>query len=220
MSTGKLIRVLVIAAGIASLVLFAWGIHDADSFVSSPVRPIFLALTVAAMAIAASSAERPVAKGTRTPRAQNALLALVQIVNYSLLYFLPQNDRYGRFVMNAEWVRWLGLILAGAGYSISIVALRTLGKYYSVYVTIQQEHRLVQHGIYGVLRHPIYLGLLLSWPGACLVFRSWAVIPIFVFYLAFALLRGAQEEKVLRAEFAAEFDVYRQRTWRIVPYLH
>jgi protein-S-isoprenylcysteine O-methyltransferase Ste14 len=110
--------------------------------------------------------------------------------------------------------------MALAGYLLSIVAVRTLGKNYSVYVTIQERHQLVQDGIYGVVRNPIYLGNLLSWPGACLVFRSWLVLPMFAFFLVFAVLRSAQEERLLREEFGHVFEAYCRRTWRLVPYLY
>ena len=60
----------------------------------------------------------------------------------------------------------------------------------------------MQTGIYNVVRNPMYLGTMLSWPGACLVFRSWLVLPVFVYCLAFGVLRGGQEERVLREEFS------------------
>jgi len=67
-----------------------------------------------------------------------------------------------------------------------------MARYYSVYVTIQEQHRPVQHGIYGVVRNPIYLGTMLAWPGTCLVSRSWLVFPVFLYFLTFAVLRGAR----------------------------
>jgi protein-S-isoprenylcysteine O-methyltransferase Ste14 len=63
-------------------------------------------------------------------------------------------------------------------------------------------------------------GNLLSWPATCLVFRSWLVFPIFLYFLVFAVLRGAQEERVLREQFNTEFEAYRQRAWRLVPYVY
>ncbi len=220
MSARKLLRIVVSAVVIVVLLLVGWGIRDAAGFFASIPRALFVPLVVIAIATAAASIQKPTKKGTRTPRGQAMLLAVLQVITIGLILFLPFGDHRGILVIRAEWVRWLGSAIAIAGYAISIVAVRALGKNYSVYVTIQEQHQLVQSGIYGTVRNPIYLGNLLSWPGACLVFRSWLVLPVFAFFLGFAVLRGAQEERVLREQFGAAFDDYCRRTWRIVPYLY
>jgi protein-S-isoprenylcysteine O-methyltransferase Ste14 len=220
MAAPKLTRILLVAAVITALLLLGWGIRDTAGFFASPVRAAYLALVVIAMASAVASIQKPAKKGTRTPPWQRAVLTLVQLITIPLLVFLPYADKREILIIPEEWVRWLGLSVALAGYVITTVAVRTLGKNYSVYVTIQEQHQLVQNGIYGVVRNPIYLGILLSWPGACLVFRSWLVLPVFAFFLGFAVLRGAQEERVLREEFGGDFEAYCRRTWRIVPYIY
>jgi protein-S-isoprenylcysteine O-methyltransferase Ste14 len=220
MDIRRAIAILLGAGTFAALLILGWGIRDFASFFVSWPRAAFLASMLIAVAGASASAQTALKKGTRTPSGQRLILASVQVVTLPLLFFLPYADKRGIFVMHAEWVRWLGLGSALAGYAIGIVALRALGKNYSAYVTIQEQHRLVQTGIYSVVRNPIYLGMVLSWPGACLVFRSWLVFPIFVYFLVFGVLRGAQEERVLREHFNAEFDAYRQRTWRLLPYVY
>ena len=214
------IRILMLAGAVTALLILGWGIRDAGSFFASGPRAAFLAILLIATAGAAAVAPNPMKKGTRTPPWQRLVVASVQVVTLPLLIFLPYGDKRGIFVIHAQWVRWLGLGSALAGYAIMFVAVRTLGKNYSVYVTILEQHRLVQTGIYSVVRNPIYLGTMLLWPGACLVFRSWLVFPIFVYFLGFGVLRGAQEERVLREQFNTEFDAYRQRTWRLVPYVY
>ncbi len=216
----KLPGVLVMGAVISGLILFGWGIRDWRGYFESPARAAFLLLIVAALVSASLSAQNPAGKGSKTPPGQRILLALVQLVTLPLLVFLPFADKRGVLIVHVEWIRWLGLSLVLAGNVIAVVAIRTLGRHYSVYVTIQDQHQLVQNGIYGIVRNPIYLSTLLLWPGACLVFRSWLVVPVFVFFLLFAVLRGAQEERVLRSEFGEEFEAYRQRTWRILPYIY
>jgi protein-S-isoprenylcysteine O-methyltransferase Ste14 len=178
MAVQKLTHILLIAVMITALLLLGWGIRDTAGFFASIVRAAFLTLIVITMASAAASTQKPAKKGTRTPPGQRAVLTLMQLIIIPLLVFPPYADKRGILIIRAEWVRWLGLAIARAGYVITIVAVRTLGRNYSVYVTIQEQHQLVQNGIYGVVRNPIYLGILLSWPGACLVFRSWLVLPV------------------------------------------
>ena len=220
MAVRTTIRIPLSAFGLSALIIIGWGINDFDLFFESLARAAFLLAIIIATAGAAASAKNPTKKGTLTPRGQRLLLVSVQVVTLPLLVFLPYADQRGILVMHTEWIRWLGLGTTLAGYAIMLLALRTLGKNYSVYVTIQEQHELVQTGIYGVVRNPIYLGTMLSWSGACLVFRSWLVFPVFLYFLAFALLRVAQEERVLREQFNTEFDAYCRRTWRLLPHVY
>jgi protein-S-isoprenylcysteine O-methyltransferase Ste14 len=214
------IRILLSAIGLSALAIFGWGIRDFYLFFASLPRAGFLLAMLIATAGAAASAQKPTQKGRLTPPGQRLVLASVQAVTLPLLVFLPYADRRGILVMHAEWVRWLGLGTAPAGYATILLALRTLGKNYSVYVTIQEHHEFVRTGIYSVVRNPIYLGMMLSWPGACLVFRSCLVFPAFLYFLTFAVLRAIQEERVLRAQFNTEFDAYWRSTWRLVPHVY
>ncbi len=216
----RVARILLMAGVITGLLLLGWGIRSWAGFFESFARGAFVVVMVTAMATLVVSIQNPAQKGTRTPPGQVLVLSLVQLITVPLLIFLPYADRRALLVIHADWVRWLGLTMTMAGHVITILAIRTLGRNYSVYVTIQQQHHLVQNGIYGAVRHPIYLGMLLMWPGACLVFRSWLAVPVFAFFLVFAVLRGAQEERVLREEFSEQFEAYCHRTWRIVPHLY
>ncbi len=203
------------------LLLLGWGMRDWAGFFSSPARTIFLIVLLIEMIISTLAMKAPpFRRGTHSPGGQRVLLGVLQIVTIGLLFLLPFNDRRGILVIGAEWSRWFGLAMfLGAGI-IVIVALCTLGKNYSVFVTIQEQHHLVQSGIYGVVRHPIYLGNLLLWPGACLVFRSWLVVPAFIFVLLVAVLRATQEERILAEHFGPEYEAYCRRTWRLAPHVY
>jgi protein-S-isoprenylcysteine O-methyltransferase Ste14 len=105
------------------------------------------------------------------------------------------------------------------GVAVRLLALQKLGKQFSAYVTLQEEHELVQSGIYGIVRHPLYLSLLLAGPGFALIFRSLLVWPILALTLAFITTRIRQEERLLAAEFGAAFYQYRNRTWTLLPFV-
>ncbi len=213
---------MVLSIAVAVLLMFvAWGIRDLRGFFSSPARTAFLVLLLAEMLGSMVVIQTPpFRKGRRTPGGQRALFLALQAVTVGSIVFQPYADRRGLLVIEAEWVRWLGLALFVTGAAIVLLALHTLGRSYSYYVTIQEQHQLVQNGIYGTVRHPMYLGNLLSWPATSLVFRSWLVIPVFAFFFLFAVLRGAQEDRLLASHFGAKFDAYRQRTWRLIPLLY
>jgi protein-S-isoprenylcysteine O-methyltransferase Ste14 len=79
---------------------------------------------------------------------------------------------------------------------------------------------LVTSGLYGIIRHPSYLGLFVSVLGWGLAFRSGVGVAIAVLMLLVLLARIKAEERLLSETFGAEYDAYRARTWRLLPYVY
>ena len=95
-----------------------------------------------------------------------------------------------------------------------------LGDRFSGLVAIQPGHRLVTSGVYGVIRHPSYLGLLISSLGWGLAFRSGIGVLLAALLVPPLLARIKAEERLLQSEFGAEYDAYRARTSRLIPGLY
>jgi protein-S-isoprenylcysteine O-methyltransferase Ste14 len=117
-------------------------------------------------------------------------------------------------------MRYLGLLLFWIGSVIRLVAAFALGHRFSGLVAIQQDHKLKTDGFYKHVRHPSYTGLLVAMIGWVLVFRSviGLVLNVILFFLL--LSRMADEEKFLQAEFGEEYRAYRQKTWRLFPFVY
>jgi protein-S-isoprenylcysteine O-methyltransferase Ste14 len=71
--------------------------------------------------------------------------------------------------------------------------------------------------LYGVIRHPSYLGLLVNALGWALAFRSGVGVLLAALMVLPLLARMNSEEALLRSQFGAEYDAYRQHTWRLAP---
>jgi protein-S-isoprenylcysteine O-methyltransferase Ste14 len=95
-----------------------------------------------------------------------------------------------------------------------------LGRRFSGLVAIQPGHALVTQGIYRVVRHPSYLGLLISVAGWALAFRSSAGLLLTVLLIAPLIARINAEERMLFSQFGAPYDAYRARTARLIPGLY
>lgn len=95
-----------------------------------------------------------------------------------------------------------------------------LGRRFSGLVAIQPGHELVTTGIYSAIRHPSYLGLLVSTLGWVLAFRSAAGVLLTVLLIPAVLARIRSEEALLASHFGRQYEAYRQRTWRLVPGLY
>jgi len=95
-----------------------------------------------------------------------------------------------------------------------------LGPRFSGLVAIQPGHRLVTGGVYSVIRHPNYLGLLVGSLGWALAFRSGVGVLLTALLVPPLLARMNAEERLLRAQFGSEYDAYRARTSRLIPGLY
>ena len=127
----------------------------------------------------------------------------------------------GRIQTGSILLGWCGIALMVAGICVRWLAIYTLGKYFTRKVTILDDHRVVQSGLYKYLRHPSYSGFLLGNLGLGLAFSNWlSLIIIFVPTFAAALYRMQVEEKALEQAFGSEYIDYCRATNRLIPKLY
>ena len=222
--TKKAIAGLVLQTLFAFGALFAgWGFDDLPGFFAHPARAglIVVALATLVWVIAWRLDPQPFRRGTKPVGWQRLGLVLLLFFSLALVFFLSHADRGSLLTFDgAAFLRYVGLALYAGGNVISFYALRTLGRQYSGYVTLQDQHQLVTTGIYGVIRHPIYLRLLLVSLGLPLLFRSWLAVPALALGAWFASYRIGREEELLTEQFAEKYLDYCRRTRRLVPYLY
>lgn len=115
------------------------------------------------------------------------------------------------------WARvLLGLAVMGGGVVIGGRALRDLGTSLTALPRPRADARLVDAGIYGVIRHPMYAALVAASLGWVLVTAS---VPAAVSTAALAIwldLKSRREETWLRGRYP-EYEAYRRRTHRFIP---
>ncbi len=116
----------------------------------------------------------------------------------------------------------LGVLFAVSGLALYWWGARTLGAMYmpssGLGVILDAEHRLVTHGPFALLRHPLYLGLELAAIGGLLLFRTWTLVFVTVNFLGL-IVRARREEGALAAEFGAEWEAYAGRVPGWIPHL-
>lgn len=112
----------------------------------------------------------------------------------------------------------VAVVLFTAGLVLRWWAIVTLGRFFTVDVTIEKDHQLVERGPFRWVRHPSYTGVLLAFLGWALTLRNWAAIlvvlvPIFV---AFRHRMNVEEDALARA-LGDEYREYIRRTNRLIP---
>lgn len=106
-----------------------------------------------------------------------------------------------------------GFVLVGVGHLVAVVVLGFLGRSFSI---LPEARKLVTHGPYHVVRHPLYAAELFAVAGIAMQYWSWWVALMVVAQLGVLLGRMHFEEQVLGAEFP-EYAAYRARTKRLIP---
>lgn len=117
-----------------------------------------------------------------------------------------------------------GLRLAGAliytlGLALALAARLQLGKQWSDIEVgqLQQDHQLINGGVYRFLRHPIYLGDLLLLLGFEMALNSWLLIGVLPL-IPVVVRKALQEEQILIDNLPGYAD-YRRRTKGFVPFV-
>jgi protein-S-isoprenylcysteine O-methyltransferase Ste14 len=201
----------------ASLMLLAWG--DVRGFFAHGARAgTVLVLLVVPFITIWGKSER-VNRGLRSVPGQWRTLALLELGFFVCYLVVPYTDRRGLLVLpESDALRYAGLLLFVAGVALRTWAFVYLGRFFSIFLTIQEGHRLVTGNIYRHVRHPSYTGLLVRSLGWVLVFRSLVGLGAWLLLVVFIVKRMRHEERVLESEFGPEWERYRRRTpWRLLP---
>jgi protein-S-isoprenylcysteine O-methyltransferase Ste14 len=211
------VRLAPIALGVSvytCLAILGWG-----GFWLFFSHPPLTALVVALFALSAASffAGGNVSSGIREDRSNRWVISVFVIIGILNAFLPAYTDRKELWTIDGDTIRWLGVALFSVGGALRIWPVFVLGHRFSGLVAIQPEHNLVTNGIYGVIRHPSYLGLLINSLGWNLAFRSGAGVLLTLLLIPPLLARIHAEEKLLHSQFGTEYDAYRCHTWRLIP---
>jgi protein-S-isoprenylcysteine O-methyltransferase Ste14 len=123
--------------------------------------------------------------------------------------------------MLPNWFFYPGIILMLLGIIVRQWSISILGRFFSTAIGVQKEHKVVDSGPYRYIRHPSYLGALLTFIGIGLALCSWgAIIPLLIMFTLAYGYRMQIEEKFLTSELGEDYIQYMKRTRRLIPYIY
>jgi protein-S-isoprenylcysteine O-methyltransferase Ste14 len=112
----------------------------------------------------------------------------------------------------------ISLAIMTAGLVIRWTAILTLGSFFNTRVAIHQDHRLIRTGLYRLVRHPSYSGLLLVFLGLGLSLGNWLSVAVVVIpFFAVLLYRIRVEESSLVEALGQDYVEYCKTTKRLLP---
>jgi protein-S-isoprenylcysteine O-methyltransferase Ste14 len=112
-----------------------------------------------------------------------------------------------------------GWLLVAAGMALALDGLARIRLHLTAFPAPLEHGRLVEHGAFRLVRHPIYGGLVITATGLGLVRASLFVVALAVALGAFFVAKSAHEERLLAAAYP-DYAAYRTRVpRRIIPWL-
>jgi protein-S-isoprenylcysteine O-methyltransferase Ste14 len=205
---------IVVYLGLAVL---GWGGFAA--FFSHPALSV-VAIVTLVLSVVTIFSRVNLSSGEREDRDNRWVIAALVIIGLLQAYLPAYTDRKEFWTLDGDSLRWLGVVLFIAGGVLRIWPVFVLGHRFSGLVAIQPGHTLVMSGMYGVIRHPSYLGLLVNSLGWAFAFRSGVGVLLMLLTIPPIIARIRSEETLLHTQFGAEYDAYRARTSRLIPGLY
>lgn len=115
----------------------------------------------------------------------------------------------------------LAIVAAVSSVWLVAMAIKTLGKEWSITARLVEGHKLATSGPYAYVRHPIYTGMLGMLLATGLAISHWVALlaALLVFFIGTSI-RVHSEDRLLREAFGEEFENYARRVPAIVPGLY
>ena len=123
-----------------------------------------------------------------------------------------------------QWLtlpRWIPIAAAAVfllGYAMYAEVLRE-NTYLSRTIEVQKEQKVIDTGLYGIIRHPMYTATILMFVMLPLVLGSLIALPVFLLYPAIIVLRIGNEEQLLTKELGGYAEYKQKVKYRLFPYL-
>jgi protein-S-isoprenylcysteine O-methyltransferase Ste14 len=213
-SVFRLTFIVIRSCAFAGLAVLGWG----------GFRPFFshaaltaLVVVLFALSVVSFFAGGNLSPGVREARSNRWVIAVFGVIGFLNAYLPAYTDRKELWTIDGDTIRWLGVAFFATGGALRLWPVFVLGNRFSGLAAIQPGHTLVTSGIYAVIRHPSYLGLLINSLGWSLAFRSGVGVLLTVLLIPPLLARIDAEENLLHSQFGDGYKTYRSRTWRLIP---
>jgi protein-S-isoprenylcysteine O-methyltransferase Ste14 len=116
------------------------------------------------------------------------------------------------------WVTVTGAAVFLLSYALYAEVLRE-NAYLSRTIRVEEGQTVVDTGLYGIVRHPMYMATILLFLAMPVVLGSWWALLVFASYPAIIVVRLKDEEALLEKELAGYCDYQKKVRWRLVPFV-
>ena len=148
---------------------------------------------------------------------QKTVIALSALMFLAAFVLAGLNRRFGWIVL-PDWVSWAAAGLFLLAYGLYAEVLRE-NAYLSRTIEVQENQKVIDTGLYGVVRHPMYMTTLLLFLAMPLVLGSVISFAVMLLYLPLIAKRIRNEEAVLESGLEG-YAAYKQRVrYKVIPFV-
>lgn len=137
---------------------------------------------------------------------------------YLLLFIIPGLDRRFQLSHVPSAAVITSDLLVLTGYFIAILAM-IVNRFASRIIEIQEGHKVIQSGPYAIVRHPMYLGVLIMFTFTPTALGSWWALACTPPLFAVIIARLLMEEKMLLLDLAGYADYASRTKYRLIPWI-
>ena len=150
-------------------------------------------------------------------RDQKRVLALSGLMFAAAFVVAGLNRRF-RWIILPDCVSWIAAAVFLMGYGLYAEVLRE-NVWLSRTVEVQENQRVVDTGLYGLVRHPMYMSTLILFLAMPLVLGSPVSLVIMLAYIPIIAARIRNEEQVLERGLKGYAEYRQSVRWKVIPYL-
>jgi protein-S-isoprenylcysteine O-methyltransferase Ste14 len=125
----------------------------------------------------------------------------------------------GHYAVNRSPIMGLiGVAFCAAGVGLAVLARFYLGRNWGMPMSQKENPELVTTGPYAIVRHPIYMGMLLAMLGSAIGQSIFWMLPL-VLCGPYFIYSARREEKLMAEQFPEQYPGYMKRTKMLLPYV-
>lgn len=148
---------------------------------------------------------------------QKTVIALSGLMFLAAFIVAGLNFRFGWIVL-PDWVSWAAAVVFLLAYALYAEVLRE-NVWLSRTVEVQENQKVIDTGLYGIVRHPMYMSTLLLFLSMPLVLGSVMSFIIMLAYIPIIAKRIRNEEKVLEDGLAGYAEYMKRVGYKVIPFV-
>jgi protein-S-isoprenylcysteine O-methyltransferase Ste14 len=148
---------------------------------------------------------------------QKTVIVLSGVMFLAAFIVAGLNFRFGWIVL-PNWIVYVATVVFLLGYILYAEVLRE-NAYLSRTVEVQENQKVIDTGLYGIVRHPMYMSTFLLFFSMPLILGSVISFVIMLVYIPIIAKRIRNEEQVLEEGLAGYSDYKKKVKYKVIPYV-